>query len=208
MSQPEPVTTPQDISAWRRERRVAFLAERQRFVSNGGHDASRKIEAHLKDLLRSFPAQTISAYWPFQHEVDLRELLSDLIAHGWTTALPAVARPRAPLEFLRWTAESEMDAGAYGIPVPRLRERVTPGVVIAPLVGFDRHNYRLGYGGGFFDITLGAMNPRPRTIGVGFALGALDTIHPAETDIPMDFIVTEAGIRHRADLIAAHSPGV
>jgi 5-formyltetrahydrofolate cyclo-ligase len=101
----------------------------------------------------------------------------------------------------------EMDKGAYGIPVPRTREVVTPSVVIAPLVGFDQNNYRLGYGGGFFDRTLGAMSPRPRTIGVGFTLSGLETIHPSESDIPMDYIVTESGVRGNSRDGGDNSPG-
>ncbi|HEX4998153.1 MAG TPA: 5-formyltetrahydrofolate cyclo-ligase [Terriglobia bacterium] len=189
---------PQRVPAWRRETRAALLSERQKLSPEHHHRASKAIEGLLKDLLKTIPARIVSAYWPFSAEVDLRGLMDELRAGGRITALPAVVRPRAPLEFLRWTSGAEMHSGAYGIPVPRVRDVVTPEVVIAPLVGFDRGNYRLGYGGGFFDITLSAMRPRPRTIGIGFELSRLDTIHPEETDIPMDFIVTEAGIHSRA----------
>ena len=54
--------------------------------------------------------------------------------------------------------------------------------------------YRLGYGGGYYDRTLAAMSPKPLTIGVGCELGRLATIHPQAHDIPMDAIVTEAGV--------------
>ncbi len=66
--------------------------------------------------------------------------------------------------------------------------------MLIPLVGFDAQGYRLGYGGGYFDRTLAALSPRPRTIGVGFELGRLATIDPQPHDIPFDIIVTEAGI--------------
>jgi 5-formyltetrahydrofolate cyclo-ligase len=39
------------------------------------------------------------------------------------------------------------------------------------------------------------MNPRVLAIGVGFAAQAIDTIYPQPFDIPMDLIVTEAGVR-------------
>jgi 5-formyltetrahydrofolate cyclo-ligase len=71
--------------------------------------------------------------------------------------------------------------------------------VLAPVVGFDRECYRLGYGGGYFDRTLAALAPRPLAIGVGFELARLETIHPQDFDIPMDLVVTEAGIGRRAD---------
>jgi 5-formyltetrahydrofolate cyclo-ligase len=66
-----------------------------------------------------------------------------------------------------------------------------------PLVGFDSLNYRLGYGAGYFDITLASMNPPPRSIGIGFELCRLETIHPLPTDIPVDVVITEAGIQPR-----------
>ena len=117
--------------------------------------------------------------------------MDSLRLQGWTTALPSVVGPRQPLDFFRWETNSEMDAGVYGIPVPRSRERIRPDIVIMPLVGFDEAKYRLGYGAGYFDATLASFEPRPRAIGVGFELGRMPTIFPYETDIPMDVIVTE-----------------
>ena len=66
-----------------------------------------------------------------------------------------------------------------------------PDVLLAPLVGYDLRGFRLGYGGGFYDRTLAAMPRRPVTLGVGFALGVLETICPQAHDIPMDVVITE-----------------
>ena len=74
---------------------------------------------------------------------------------------------------------------------------VTPQAVLAPLVGFDRGCYRLGYGGGYFDRTLAALSPRPLAIGVGFELSLIETIYPQDFDVPMDLIITEACLRSR-----------
>jgi hypothetical protein len=60
--------------------------------------------------------------------------------------------------------------------------------------GFDGQGFRLGYGGGYFDRTLASLTPRPLAIGVTFELARLTTIFPQPHDIPMDFVVTEAGI--------------
>jgi 5,10-methenyltetrahydrofolate synthetase len=77
---------------------------------------------------------------------------------------------------------------------------VQPEVLLVALVGFDAENYRLGYGGGYYDRTLAAAAPRPTTIGVGFEFMRLKTIKPLTHDIPMDAIVTEAGIFRRCPL--------
>jgi 5-formyltetrahydrofolate cyclo-ligase len=58
----------------------------------------------------------------------------------------------------------------------------------------DERGYRLGYGGGYFDRTLAAMQPQPLKIGVGFEISRLPAIHPQAHDVAMDFIVTEAGV--------------
>jgi 5,10-methenyltetrahydrofolate synthetase len=85
----------------------------------------------------------------------------------------------------------------WNIPIPEIRDIVVPQAVLAPLVGFDRQCYRLGYGGGYFDRTLATLSPRPLAIGVGYEISQLETIFPQSFDIPMDVIVTEARIRHR-----------
>jgi len=54
--------------------------------------------------------------------------------------------------------------------------------------------YRLGYGGGYFDRTLAALSPQPLKIAVAREASRMDTIHPQPHDIPMDFVVTEAGV--------------
>jgi len=186
-----------DVAAWRKELRARLIEERLRIPTEQHEEASRRIDGFLEDLLGRFPAQAVSAYWPFKNEVDLRPLMDRLRARGWVTALPVVQGKRKPLEFLRWTSDSEMDAGVYGIPIPRIREVVFPNVVITPLVAFDSKNFRLGYGAGYFDITLATLPTPPRSIGVGFELSRQETIYPLETDIPMDFVVTEAGIQRK-----------
>ena len=69
--------------------------------------------------------------------------------------------------------------------------------MLIPLVGFDAAGYRLGYGGGYFDRTLAAMLPRPLAVGIGFELARLSDIRPQAHDMPMDLIVTEAGVFDR-----------
>jgi 5-formyltetrahydrofolate cyclo-ligase len=82
----------------------------------------------------------------------------------------------------------------WDIPIPIERQAVRPTALLVPLVGFDRQGYRLGYGGGYYDRTLAAMDPKPLIIGIGYEIGRLETIHPQPHDVPMDAIVTEAGV--------------
>ena len=64
--------------------------------------------------------------------------------------------------------------------------------MLAPLVGFDKDCFRLGYGGGFFDRTLPGFPAKPLVIGVGYPSALIRTIFPQPHDIPMDWVATGA----------------
>ena len=99
-----------------------------------------------------------------------------------------------PLEFREWTPASEMIEDRYGIHIPASGAALRPDAILMPLNAFDCAGYRLGYGGGYFDRSLAAFEPRPRAIGIGFELARVETIRPQAYDLPMDFVVTEAGV--------------
>jgi 5-formyltetrahydrofolate cyclo-ligase len=160
-------------------------------------DWGQAIEVRLRSLLQEQPGIVLGVYWPFQAEFDPRPLIDWLIAQGSAVALPAVIDKKGPLEYRAWRPGDPLVDGVWNIPVPEKRNIVIPQAVLAPLVGFDRQGYRLGYGGGYFDRTLAALAPRPRAIGVGFELLQIETIYPQPFDFPMDVVVTEAEIRRR-----------
>jgi 5,10-methenyltetrahydrofolate synthetase len=128
----------------------------------------------------------------------LRHWLSGLAARGARVALPVVVTPAAPLVFRPWTPDCRMVKGFWKIPVPAEGPEVAPDVTLAPVVGWDDAGFRLGYGGGYFDRTLAALDPRPFVIGVGLEAAKVPTIFPQPHDIAMDAIVTEAGLQWEA----------
>lgn len=74
---------------------------------------------------------------------------------------------------------------------------IVPEAVLLPMNGWDAEGYRLGYGAGFFDRTLAGLARRPAVIGVTYELARMETIHPQEWDIPVDWVVTERGVYRR-----------
>jgi 5-formyltetrahydrofolate cyclo-ligase len=189
--------TPDEVKAWRRSERQRLLALRTATPAAPRRVWGRAIEARLHPMLAERPGMILGVYWPFQAEFDARPLVERLIAAGFSAALPVVVDKKGPLEYRIWRPGDPLIDGVWGIPIPERREVVVPQAVLAPLVGFDRQCYRLGYGGGYFDRTLASLTPKPTAIGVGFELSRLETIHPQDFDIPMDLIVTEAGIHRR-----------
>ncbi len=151
-----------------------------------------QIPLHFPELQHA----CIGFYWPIKGEIDLRHLVRDLIGMGAQAALPVVVEKGRPVEFWAWQPRMKMARGFWNIPVPAERRPLRPTALLVPLVGFDAAGYRLGYGGGYYDRTLAGLDPRPLTIGVGYASGRLPTIFPQPHDIPLDAIVTEAGVAH------------
>jgi 5-formyltetrahydrofolate cyclo-ligase len=188
---------PAEVRVWRRSERQRLLRLRTETAPAERRLRGQQIEARLRLLLAERPGIVLGVYWPFQAEFDPRPLIDWLIAAGSAVALPVVVDKKGPLEYRAWRPGEKLVNGVWNIPIPEGRRIVVPRAVLAPLVGFDRDCCRLGYGGGYFDRTLAALSPRPWAIGVGFELSRLETIYPQDFDIPMDLIVTEAGVRRR-----------
>ena len=185
-----------EIRAWRRAERERLLVLRQGLPPADRRRWGAQIEVRLRELIAERPG-ILGVYWPFRAEFDPRGLLDWATTEERGVALPAVIDKKGPLEYRAWRPGETLVDGVWNIPVPEKREIVVPTIVLAPVVGFDRACYRLGYGGGYFDRTLAALSPKPLAIGVGFELQEIETIHPQSFDVPMDLIVTESGIRRR-----------
>lgn len=191
-----------DVARWRKAKRAELLANRQAISVAERSAMDTAISGHLVSLLTTrfdgACGRVFSGYWPIKGEPDLRALMADLDAAGVIVALPVVEKRAAPLVFRRWRPGMAMVRGDWNIPVPPPdATEVLPDIVLAPVMGWDRAGYRLGYGGGYFDRTLAALHPRPFAIGIGCAAAELATIFPQPHDIGLDIIVTEGGIHQK-----------
>jgi 5-formyltetrahydrofolate cyclo-ligase len=183
-----------EVKRWRRARREELIGRRLALPQSERRDLQARIIGLLTARFPELARGLIGFYLPIRSEIGLHPLVRRLVEQGAGAALPVVVEKRRPLEFHAWRPGDRLERGFWDIPVPAERRVVRPTILLVPLVGFDPQGYRLGYGGGYYDRTLAAMRPRPRAIGVGYELGRLETIHPQPHDIPMDAIVTEAGV--------------
>jgi 5-formyltetrahydrofolate cyclo-ligase len=168
-----------DVRRWRRERRRELIGWRQAIPQG---EPRRLQPLILKFVEQQFPElanAVVGFYWPFRGEIGVYPLVRRLIERGVRAALPVVVEKRQPLEFWAWHPGMRLRRGVWDIPIPAERQVVQPTALLVPLVGFDADGYRLGYGGGYYDRTLAAMDPKPLAIGIGYELGRLETIHPS-----------------------------
>jgi 5,10-methenyltetrahydrofolate synthetase len=186
-----------EIKAWRKARRAELIAARGAFPAGERQAWSERIAASLEAGIPVPSGAVVGYCWPHRSEFDARFVVRRWRERGATAALPEVVDKRGPLRFSRWWPGAPMRPGVYDIPVPDGTGAVEPDIAIVPMNGFDAQGYRLGYGGGYFDRTLAALGRRVIAVGVSFEALRLPTIYPQPHDIPMDIVVTEAGI-HRA----------
>lgn len=183
--------------AWRRAQRRSLIEVRKALSEADRRERDTRIDHWLATGFGAAGGHDVGFCWPFAAEPEPRFAVRRWREAGSRAALPAVVAPRTPLQFRQWWPGAPMEAGVYDIPYPVDTALIHPAVVLVPVNGLDDGGFRLGYGGGYFDRTLAALDPRPITIGIGYETARIPTIHPRAHDIPLDFFVSEAGIRAR-----------
>lgn len=185
-----------DERARRKALRTELVTRRQALHPAELAPIHAAIESHLDALLARLSPRSVGFTWPYRGEFDALALMRRWLATDdarWA-ALPVVGEKGQPMTFRRWAPDSVMDSDRYGIPFPATGDPVTPDLLLVPCNGFDARGFRLGYGAGHYDRTLAALKPTPVAVGVAIEHGRLDDLQPQPHDLPMNWIVTEAGI--------------
>jgi len=162
-------------------------------------DRAVELQSVLRAWLVGRRETSIGAYWPIKGEFDPLPAL-----YRWTEGAPGgvtrrIGLPRADRESgsLRWHVwfpGCPMEIDAYDIPKPKGTEEFAPELLVVPCLGYGPGGVRLGYGGGFFDRTLRAVNPHPMTVGVSYSHGFLPMLRPSAQDFVLDAMLTEDGV--------------
>ena len=178
---------------WQHQRDAISVADR----ALGTEQIATHLEQKLTQLLtqRQVGTLVIGVYWPIRSEPDLLRLWEKW-QDKHQLALPKVLRPDSPLRFLRWDRGASLVREPYGAQVPQEQEHTTtlavdPDLLIVPCVAWNIVRggvLRLGYGGGFYDRSLGL---RP-CLSWGVSFDALEdsSLEPAAHDCLLDAIVT------------------
>jgi 5-formyltetrahydrofolate cyclo-ligase len=148
---------------------------------------------------RAFPLEIVrgmivSGFSPMKTEINPVPLMRKLAAAGARLALPAIAGRGKPLFMRAWTFGDALASGQWGIrePTPEAPE-VAPDIVIVPLAAFDRAGHRIGYGAGYYDMTINGLRARKAitAIGIAFAAQEISRVPAMEHDERLDLVLTE-----------------
>jgi len=138
-------------------------------------------------------SEVIALYSAIGSEAPTARLADYLAEIGKTIAFP-VCVGDAPLEFRKVDNIDLLEAGFRNISEPNADcPVVTPDLIIAPMLAFDRSMHRLGQGGGHYDRTFGKY-PDAIRIGLAWSVQEADSIPVESHDRQLHMIITESEI--------------
>jgi 5-formyltetrahydrofolate cyclo-ligase len=185
------------------QRKAALRAEQRRrrwLLAPGAGGAAVAVADRLIAALGLPEGVVVSGYWPLADELDPRPVMSRLAAAGRPLALPRVQGRGRALAFHAWRPGDPLHPGPFGVMEPAAEAPLLkPRVLLVPLLAFDRRGRRLGYGAGFYDLSLRelrALCPPPLAIGLAFAAQEVGEVPAGPHDQPLDAVVTERAV-HR-----------
>ncbi len=199
MNNKPPVGQKELKNQWRQQ----LVAQRQHLEDRLARNEA--LQRVMRVWLVERPDVVIGAYWPIKGEFDPLPALFRWQEAGMESdamqasrqrkiGLPVINKITKTLTFHRWYPGCPMEEDAYGIPKPKDTEIIEPTLLFVPCVGYGPGGYRLGYGGGFYDRTLSALNPKPYTVGLGYTQGFLPDLEPEPHDVPLDAILNDNGV--------------
>jgi 5-formyltetrahydrofolate cyclo-ligase len=140
------------------------------------------------------PGMVISAYSPMQSELNPVPLMRKLSDAGAKLALPVVVGRGKPLIMREWAFGQPMATGTWGIrePLPGAPE-AWPDILLVPLAAFDRKGNRIGYGAGYYDLTINRLRVLKPVVAIGLAYHAqhVAVVPFTPRDARLDMVLTE-----------------
>jgi 5-formyltetrahydrofolate cyclo-ligase len=136
----------------------------------------------------------VSGFMPLESEINPLPLMKTLAEAGVQLALPRIAGRGQPLIMRAWQWGAPLEAGQWGIREPKAdAPEVDPDILLVPLLAFDRTGQRIGYGAGYYDMTITGLRSRKAVtaVGIAFAIQEVPAVPATERDARLDFVLTE-----------------
>ncbi len=186
----------EDIRLLKKELRAAMRARLSSVPAEDAVRASRGVLTRLESLGQWNRAETVLAFLSMKDEIGTACILRRALVQGKTLAVPKVVGDN--LIFCRISdIDADTAPGAFGIlePKPGLPALDTKtlsekhSVVLVPGLAFDKENFRLGRGKGFYDRFFASCGNSVYKIGIGYSFQLVDRVPKELHDLKLDAIV-------------------
>ena len=181
------------IQELKAELRSAALAKRDALPAPMRAAAADAIAARIFPVLVPSGA-VVSGYSPIKSELNPVPLMRRLADVGAQLALPVVQGRGKPLIMRSWSFGAPLVSGVWGIREPAAdAPEVFPDIMLVPLAAFDRQGRRIGYGAGYYDMTIARIRAMKPVVAIGLAFAAqeADKIPAEPHDAPLDLVLSE-----------------
>jgi 5-formyltetrahydrofolate cyclo-ligase len=185
-----------NIESKKAELRREAIARRDALPADARKAAADTIAAR-KFPIPIVPGMIASGFMPLKSEINPLPLMQKLAEAGAQLALPAIAGRGKPLIMRAWHWGEQLDPGQWGIREPKpTAPDVAPDILLVPLLAFDRAGHRIGYGAGYYDMTIAALRAlKPATaIGIAFAAQEIPAVPVTPRDARLDLVLTESEV--------------
>ena len=169
-----------DARKWGLYQRTLLSEEERRIRSH-------KIFEQLISALNS--ASVIGCYVSFREEVDTLEILRYCLERKKTVCVPKMTG--TTLAFYEMHSLQDLREGRFHILEPCFGKEVQVeeiDLMIVPVVAYDRHGNRCGYGRGYYDSVLKRCRKK---IGIAFKEQQVDSIEKEKTDVTLNAVLSE-----------------
>lgn len=177
----------------KKQLRTKILEEKKDIPQETIDNASEKIKGYITNLIEFKNAKTVLVYSALSWEI-ATDFIWDYKEEK-QIVFPKVEKGN--LRLIRVKNKDQLKPGVMGILEPVALDEVSPkeiDFVIVPGIAYDMNGFRLGYGGGYYDKLL----PLIQGVKVGVVLEryrfANNTLPTENHDIPVDLVVSEAGL--------------
>ena len=140
------------------------------------------------------PGAIVSGFMPMKSEINPVPLMRVLADAGAQLALPVIAGRGQPLVMRAYAFGETLAAGVWGIREPKPdAPEVFPDILLVPLLAFARSGHRIGYGAGYYDMTITALRAKKTALAVGIAYAAQEiaSVPTTPRDARLDLVLTE-----------------
>jgi 5-formyltetrahydrofolate cyclo-ligase len=186
-----------EIKQHKQALRKQYLEWRSKLSTTQIIVANRAIQSQLLTILSQYPTATLLAYSaiPTKNEVDILEALLEQKHTNLHIALPRITSMKeSTMEAYIIKDTSELIVNNWGIAEPPTDATICQptkiDIVIVPLLTFDIHGFRLGYGKGMYDRFLFRCRKDVIKLGISYFDVHNDSLPIDEFDIPLNMCIT------------------
>ena len=160
---------------------------------NNSKDLKIDFSSILKIIKKSKnKSKIIGGYHYYNYEINVSQILKKLKNKNYQISLPKIKK-NSQMDFFLWSKKDPFKINKFGIPEPTSDKIVYPGILLVPIVAFDKNFNRIGYGGGFYDRYIKKIKKikNVTTIGLAYSFQKVKKVPTNKFDIKLDFVVTD-----------------